>query len=192
MQTSCKTGATRLGAGVMVFVLLVCIGSWAQKSEMFHATAYGTGTQLGRNLDVKIIVESYSTPEDQQVLLNALKKGGTDAVTSALDKMPNRGRISLPGTVGYVVSYVRVWSTPTGRRIRLITSRPIAIGEAWNSTRSSDYSVSAIELEVNNDMKKTTGTLMPAIKLKITKENEIEVEAFQNPWRLGNFIDWGK
>ncbi len=30
------------------------------------------------------------------------------------------------------------------------------------------------------------------VKAKVTKEKQIEVEAFQNPWRLANFIDWSK
>ena len=93
-------------------------------------------------------------------------------------------------TTGYVVTYARVWKTPTGRKIRLLASRPITFGESAGGTRSRDYSVSCVEMEINDkDMSKSTGTLYPAVSLKL-KGKEIEVESFQNPWRLGNFLDW--
>lgn len=175
-------------------LLTVGVSLAQQKPDRFDATAFGQSTQLGRQFNVKILIESYSTPQDQQVLLDALQSGGTRAVYEALDHMPVRGRISTPWGTGYVVTYTRVWQTPTGRKIRLVTNRPIAFAEAWGNTRSRDYSVSAVELEVNDsDVSKTTGTLLPAIELKIDKKtNQIEIEAFQNPWRLGNFINWGK
>jgi hypothetical protein len=59
----------------------------------------GTSTQMGRNFTVRITIESYSPPEDQQVLLNAVRPGGTQAVFDALDRLPARGRLSLPGSI---------------------------------------------------------------------------------------------
>lgn len=182
-----------LCAGVIGLLLAACLLAVAQNQrETLEAVAYGTSTQLGRTFNVTLIIESYSTPEDQQVLLDALLKGGQQAVSDALEKMPARGRISMPGTLGYEIKYIRTWPTPTGRHLRMLTNRTIAIGEARRSTRSRDYSMSALDLEVDNDMNKSSGTLMPACEVKINKQNEIEVETFQNPWRLGNFIDWNK
>lgn len=180
-------------AGVTLLLLVACIGSAAQDQKMsLAATAFGTSTQLGRTFNIKILIESYSTPQDQQLLLEAFNRGGNDALVDALEKMPVRGRISTPGTVGYEVKYIRVWPTATGRRIRLVTDRPITIGELWRNSRSSDYSLSAVELELSDDSSKSTGTLLPACEIKMNKQHEIEIEAYQNPWRLGNFIDWSK
>lgn len=183
--------STPLAAGAVLLILLSA-GLAQQKREDFQATAYGTSTQLGRTFSVNITIESYSTPEDQQKLLEAFAKGGNEGLVEALDKMPIRGRISMPGFLGYEIRYARVWPAPGGRRIRVVTDRPLAIGEVRRSTRSRDYSVSAAELELNDDLSKSTGTLIPACQLKLNKQNEIELEAFQNPWRLDNFLDWKK
>lgn len=178
----------------LLFVFLAFSAAvWGQqKREDVQATAYGTGTQLGRTFSVNIIIESYSTPEDQQVLLEAFTRAGNQGLVDALEKMPARGRISMPGLLGYEIKYARVWQTPNGRKVRLVTNRSIALGEVRGSTRSRDYSVTAVELELSPDAKNSTGTLLPACELKLNKQNEIEVEAYQNPWRLGNFIDWSK
>lgn len=183
----------KLGAFWVALLLVGGIAGMAQqKREDVQATAYGTSTQLGRTFQVNISIESYSTPQDQQILLEAFHKGGNEGLVDALEKMPARGRISMPGVLGYEIKYARVWPTPTGRKVRLVTNRTIAIGELFRNSRSRDYSVSAVELELNNDKKKSTGTLLPACEVKLNKQNEIEIEAFQNPWRLGNFIDWNK
>ncbi len=179
-----------VGAALFLIVSMVTLAQ--QRSEEVQATAFGTSTQLGRTFNVNITITSYSTPQDQQVLLEAFQKGGNRGLVDALQKMPARGRISMPGVLGYEIKYARVWSTPTGRKLRLVTDRTIAMRELIANTRSRDYSVTAVELELNNDKEKSSGTLLPACELKLNKQNEIELEAYQNPWRLGNFIDWSK
>ncbi len=193
MERKTREGSLCACAGLIVFLLVACIAGTAQgQRETVSAVAFGTSTQLGHTLNINIIIESYSTPEDQKVLLDAFTKGGNEGLVGALEKMPAKGRINTPRTLGYDIKYIRVWSTPTGRKLRLVTDRTIAFGEVMRSTRSKDYSVSVVELELSNDKGKSTGTLLPACKLKMTKQNEIEVEAFQNPWRLDNITDWDK
>lgn len=182
----------RFGAGFLVLLFLAGTCLAQNKRETFDATAYGTTTQMGRNVGIKIIIESYSTPDDQRILLEAFSKGGNEGLVKALEKMPARGRIAVVGGLGYDVTYIRQFPTPTGRKVRLITYRKIAFGEAWASTRSEDYSVTAVELDLNKDKNKSTGTLLPAAKLQVNKQNEIEIETFQFPWRLANIIDWDK
>jgi hypothetical protein len=73
-----------------------------------------------------------------------------------------------------------------GRRLRLITDRWLLFGELYNSTRSADYSVGAIELNLTPDGK-GSGTVLPACKLMVNKKkNEVEIETYQNPWNLSN------
>ncbi len=191
MQSTKRISQT-FGAGSLVLILLAGICFAQTKRETYEATAFGTSTQMGRNIGIRIIIESYSTPEDQQVLLQAFLKGGNEGLVKTLEKMPARGRISVIGGLGYEVVYIRQFPSPTGRKVRLITNRKIAFGEAWASTRSEEYSVTAVELDLSNDKGKSAGTLLPACKLQVNKQNEIEIEAFQNPWRLANIIDWNK
>ena len=58
------------------------------------------------------------------------------------------------GTVGYDISFVRRLQTPDGWKIRILTNRPITFGEAWTDSRSMDYNLSAIELDMSDQREK--------------------------------------
>ena len=101
--------------------------------------------------------------------------------------------IPITGTLGYDISFV--WKIPTaeGYKIRVLTNRPIGIGEAWVNGRTMDYNLSAFEMDVSNEKGKSTGVLLPASQFKINKKtNELEIENFQNPWKLQNIMDRSK
>ena len=68
-------------------------------------------------------------------------------------------------------------------RIRVVTNRLLRFGEVCADTRSSDYDLSALEIILSPRKGKSTGT--PS-KLKLNKENQLELELFQNPWNLVN------
>lgn len=176
---------------IISLVLLPTTGSTAQdtpKRETFQATAMGQSTQLGRMHSVNIMIEEYSTAEDQQALLEAFNSKGMEGLSNALSKMKSKGRLSITGTLGYEVTYIRSFPTTTGRKIRLATNRAIRFGEAWADGRSMDYNLSAVELEINNDGK-STGILLPACRFKLDKENHLIIENYQNPWKLQNILD---
>ena len=59
-----------------LFVALTCTAGFARdKNETIDATAYGTSTQLGRNVGITLIIYEYSTPEDRQILVRGLPEG---------------------------------------------------------------------------------------------------------------------
>lgn len=163
--------------------------------DHIQATAFGTSTQTGQMANVTIIIYEYSPPEDQKVLLEAFEKGGDEGLNNALSKMSAKGRIAITGTLGYDLNYIRQFplkdssGNVTGRKIRFVTDRPITFGEAWSQSRSTEYSLSGGEIDLNTDKKKNAGTLLPACKFKIGKEKDLEIEAFQNPWRLANIYE---
>ena len=173
-------------------VLLAALTVSAQV-ETIDARARGTSTQMGADFDVKVSIDRYSSSEDRAALKAAFQKGGNDELVKALSKMKSAGRLRLPGTVGYSLAYARSIPTPTGRKIRFVTDRPIAIAEQWGMTRSEQYSLTAGEIDINDgDKDKSTGVLFPAAKLKVNKEGDLEFELFQNPWKLTHIIDWNK
>jgi hypothetical protein len=139
---------------------------------------------------VKIMIESLSTPEDQQALIEGFKKDRTEGVRDALDKMKPKGRISPERSVGNDVKYIRELPAKNGqRRFRLITDRNLAMAELHGGTRSKDYSVGALELTLTADGKGGSGVMLPACMLKLNKKtNEVEIETYQNPWKLENFL----
>jgi pyrroline-5-carboxylate reductase len=175
-------------AGVMSFVLLTSSISSAQKlpkSIYIQAQAMGQSTQLGQTFGVTLIIQEYSTADDQKALLGAFNEKQNEGLVNALTKMNSKGRLSITGTLGYEVTYIRQFPLPDGStKIRLVTNRPIRFGEAWSDSRSMDYNLSAMEIILFPDKKKNSGTLLPACQFKIDKENQLQIELLQNAWKL--------
>jgi len=100
----------------------------------------GTSTQLGQVVGITVIIYEYSTPFDRQVLVQAFDKGQNQGLVNALTKMKAVGRISITGTLGYDLSYIRLIPTPTGRKfgsLPIDSSRSAKCGPTLNPRRSS-------------------------------------------------------
>ena len=177
---------------LLLLVAMISLPGFARdKNETIDATAYGTSTQLGKNIGVTLIIYEFSTPEDRQVLVEAFQKGQNQGLVNALQKMRAVGRIQIPGTLGYDVSFIRMIPTPTGRTIKFVTNRKISFGEAYADSQTQSFDLTAGQFELNDqDKSKSTGMLYPAAQLVINKDGEIQLDLNQNPWRLSNFIDW--
>jgi hypothetical protein len=161
------------------------------KNETIDATAFGTSTQMGRLFGVKLIIYEFSSPEDRDILVQAFQQGQNDGLVTALEKMKSVGRIQIPGTIGYDVSFIREILTPTGRTIRFVTNRKIAFGESYWSTQTESFNLTAGEININDKNKdKSDGVLFPATQLIVNKEGELQWELNQNAWRLTNIIEW--
>ena len=154
-----------------------------------QATAMGTSTQSGKILNVNIYIERFSTAEDRKALIDAFKRSGQDGLVSVLEDMKPKGRVRFAsGGVGNDVKYIVELPSEKGRRFRLVTDRNLAFAELYQGTRSSDYSVGAIELLLTPDGK-GSGTVLPACKLTVNKKKQqIEIETYQNPWKLTNLM----
>jgi hypothetical protein len=160
-------------------------------NETIDATAFGTSTQLGRNFGVKIIIYEFSGPEDRDILVQSFQQGQNDGLVNALEKMKSVGRITIPGMLGFDLSYIREIVTPAGRTIRFVTNRKIAFGESYWSTQTKSFNLTAGEFNLNDsDKSKSDGVLFPAAQLIINKEGELQFELNQNAWRLTNVLEW--
>jgi hypothetical protein len=69
------------------------------KPEVIQAQAMGQLRASGKQFSVTISIQSYSTPEDQQMLIDAFTKGGHNALVKTLSKMKSKGRIAITGTL---------------------------------------------------------------------------------------------
>ena len=163
------------------------IGTKLPKAIYIQAQAMGQSTQLGQTFAVDLIIEEFSTPEEQKGLIEAFNAKKNEGLTNALSKMKSKGHMAITGTLGYDVSYIRQFDLPDGSvKLRLVTDRPIRFGEAWSDSRSMDYSLSGVEVILSPDEKKNSGTLVPLCQLKLDKENQLQLELYQNPWKLVN------
>lgn len=194
MDSHLKTLNFTIGFSLLVGLLLIAspLGLAQRGSvETIDATAFGTSTQLGRNFGVKIIIYEFSDPEDRDILVQAFAKGQNDGLRNALEKMKSVGRIQIPGTLGFDLSFIREIVTPNGRTIRFVTNREIAFGESYWNTRTKSFNLTAGEITLNDkDKSKSEGVLFPAAQLIVNKEGELQFELNQNAWKLTNIIEW--
>lgn len=180
------------GIALMLLVLpnsitLAQRGTKLPKTIFIQGTAMGQAQQVGRMFSFNLYIEELSTPEDQKALLEAFSAKGNEGLVNALSKMNSKGRIAITGTLGYDANYIRLFKQPDGSTIiRVVTDRPIRFGEAWHDGRSTDYNLSGLEITLSPDKRKSAGVLLPACQFKLDKERHLEIEAFQNPWKLVN------
>ena len=160
-----------------------------RETEHFGASAYSM-SRGARMVTVDIRVKAYTDNEKTKQFATALVEGGQQALTKALEKSDEIGSIQLTGRVGfYDFKLIRSRQTATGRRIVAVCDRPLQFGELYGGTRSSDYTIGLMILDLKHDKKGKevgSGTLYYAAKVKI-KNNTIQIEHFDlNPVRLVN------
>jgi hypothetical protein len=174
-----------------ILAMTAATGFARDNTETIDAQAYGTSTQLGKNFTVRLMIYEYSTPADRQILIESFQKGQNNGLANALEKMKAVGRITMPGTLGFDVSYIHEIKTPTGRTIRFVTNRKIAFGEAYWSTQSQSFNLTAGQITINDqDKNKSGGVLYPATQLTINKDGDPQWDLRMNPWKLNNIIVW--
>jgi hypothetical protein len=188
-----RSSCALVAGSLMLFVLtLSAFRTGAQdqtKKETIQAQAMGQNTAVGKTFNVTITIDSYSTPDDQKALIDAFTQGGQAALSKTLSKMKPKGRVAVTGTLGYDIGYIRTFPNENGRKIRLITDRPIKFAEARNNGRSKDYDLSAIELNISNDNSKSSGSLIVGLRVKVDKDNQIVFESYgSGPWKLVNIM----
>lgn len=186
---------TGIGGWTLITLLVVAslsvFAAGRDKYETIDATAFGTNNQMGQNAGITVIIYDFSTPEDRQQLVQAFQKGQNQGLVNALTKMKSVGHIAITGTLGYDLSYIRLIQTPTGRKIRFITNRPITFGEAWTDSQSQNFNLTGGELDLNDQEKsKSGGVLYLAAQLVIDKQGELQIDLNQNAWKLVDLIDW--
>jgi hypothetical protein len=165
-----------------------------------QCSAQGTSTQSGALGTITIEINEYSSDQEREALILAFDKSGTPGLTAALKKQSKKGLISIAGQPDvYEVKFVRLMpdSTQGARNIRLVTDRPIGVGEAMvGLPKTTDYSLLALEMKLDmSKMGKSTGILLPAIELvteknKKTEKSEVSIKARKNPWKLFNFFNY--
>ena len=174
---------------VCLLLLLAGIGTIVNAQGRMTIQATATGTQMGKLVNVNISMEQFSTVDDRGSLIDAFEKSGQDGMVKVLEDMKPKGRIRFAsGGVGNDIKYIIELPSEKGRRLRLVTDRTLAFAELYQGTRSRDYTVGAIELELTPDGK-GSGTVPPACKLSVNKKKQqVEIETYQNPWKLSNFM----
>jgi hypothetical protein len=154
----------------------------------YAATAIGqSGSVAGKSFGLNVYVEGLTPDGEVEELAATLRHQGQDGLISALEKVNDKGRVAPTGSVGTGMRIVRIHPTKDGgQHIVLATNRPISFPELYNGTRSTNYKIGIVVLDVDKDGK-GTGSFAPLCKVKFNKKNELEIEHYgQKPFRLAN------
>jgi hypothetical protein len=155
--------------------------------ERFTAFAVNmSGPGRLRSDIVDLVVARWSTESERDGLIDVLLAKGPDALLDTLRKTRRVGFIRTPNSIGYALRYAQnIPGEDGGRRVILVTDRPIGLWEAANQPRSIDYPFTLIELRLNADGE---GEGKMSIATKITGNRErglIELEDYASqPVRL--------
>jgi hypothetical protein len=174
---------TLLAAGLMA------VGAFAAK-PLERLTAFAVDmsnlADQTRTGTIDIIIDRWSTPQERDMLVAALREGGTDGLLRALQKVKRpAGYIRNPGSVGYPLRFA--WQMPTpdgGKRIIIATDRPVSFLEASTHPRTMDYPFLLVDVRLGPDGK-GQGKLLPLAKITVNDDHVVEIENYATePVRL--------
>jgi hypothetical protein len=151
------------GAAMAVLVLTTFAAAQTAPPQKEEFTAFGVNLDRGRAGVVDIVIDKWSPDGDREALLQAFADKGQDEMLKQLLKRPRLGYIRLPNTMGHDIHYAVQQPLPEGgRRIIVVTDRPIGFAEARNNSRSMDYPFTMVEFRFNaagvGEGKMSTGT----------------------------------
>ena len=153
-------------------------------------TIQATSTHAGKSATLTLVVYNYSTPLDLQILSQAFQGSQDRGLATALSKTKAVGHCSIAGSISYDVAFIQMVSTPTGRKITFIASRPHPPEEADPLASSGAFDLAYGQFDLNDtDPAKSTGFLYPASKLLIDPQGEFHYDLAGAPWPLINVLD---
>jgi len=165
----------------------------AQEEELplnFDAVAVNMSNVGPRGqVRIQIRVDRWSSDEERAILMEALqgqRRGGRDLANTLFGK-ESVGTIRELQSLAYDLRYARSNPIEGGRQIILATDRRIAFAEAWSASRTLDYNVSLIILNVDEEGR-GDGQIMLGAEFGWNEEkNLVEIEHFASqPIRLNN------
>ena len=185
-------------AASMAFGALSAASAADAKRETFTATVLQTANMRlpgGGTFQITMNVDQWSSVEERKRLLTVFKEGGDKALMKELRQL-KAGYIRPPAFARWPSWEIDVAASipqPDGGRIvRLFTERPIAFGEAYYNTRSTDYQFGIIELKL--DAKgEGEGATIPAAKLAMDDQGNLTIETLPystGPQRLMGVREW--
>ena len=151
-----------------------------QPAESFTANAVNmSGVGPGGAGQVDIVIERWSSDAEYERLRKVFEEKGPEKLLDALQDTKRVGYIRTPTSIGWDLRFARqVPDEEGGRRVYILTDRPIGVVEARNRPRSIDYPFTFIEFHLNRDGQ---GEGRASVATKITmnkKTHSVELENY--------------
>ena len=116
---------------------------------------------------VTIRVTRWSTDDEHAKLMAILAKEGNEAFTRALQSQKSVGSIGVPQELAYPLLYAWQRRNPEGgRKIMLISDRPMSFQERTGSSISRDYPLTWIEMKLDKE-DRGEGSVVLAARLRL-------------------------
>jgi hypothetical protein len=133
---------------------------------------------------VDITIERWSTDAEREQFFNILREKGQVAARDALQRFPRVGFFRSPDSLGYPIQYAHQepWGDG-GRRVTLMTDRPIGFWEAANRPRTAEYPFTVIEIQLKSNGQ-GDGKVTVATKLILARSTLIIENYDMQPVRL--------
>ena len=181
---------------------IVLAGSpiWAQVTLPIRMRAWAVNMSnnlTGANAVFEITVDKWSTADERAKLLATVPEG-QDKLLSALQKLPAKGRLRIPGwtgpdpqnyRLGWNLQYAWHEMLPEGgERIVLATDRYMSFRETVNNPRTTDYPFLLMQIHLTRDGKTGEGKMAAFAQIKFDKKKNVrEIETYgTEPQRLNN------
>jgi hypothetical protein len=178
-------------AAALILAALTLTNLRAQEPPVpaqYAATAVGqSGSVAGKSFGMNIYIDGSTSNGDVDELIAILKQKGQNGLVSKMEDIKDLGRVAPTGSVGTGMRFVRIRPSQNGGlHIVMATNRPISFPELYNGTRSTDYPIGIVTMDVDKDGK-GKGSFAPMCKVKFNKKGELEIENYgQKPFRLAN------
>lgn len=166
--------ARRVLIGLLMATALVQVANAQQSArkkgaeEEFSAILTNI-SNVGRTglTPVNIHITRWTGDEENMRLLEILRDEGQDAFLRAIDDVKSVGWIATPTSLRYDFYYARYTSTRNGgRRIILITDRPMQIWERLSGSLTQNYPFTVVQLDVD-EHGEGEGTLAQLAQLRL-------------------------
>ena len=119
---------------------------------------------------VTIRITRWTSDDEQARLMGILSKEGNDTFTRELQRVKDTGSIGVPQELAYPLLYARQMPAPNGgRKIMLITDRPMTFQERVGSSISRDYPLTWIEMTLDKE-NRGEGYVVLAARLQLLGE----------------------
>ena len=175
---------------VTIAAIAATTGTLLAAKPIEHLTAFAVDmsntAMRTRAGTIDIVINRWSTDQERDQLLAALRESGTDGLLRTLQKIKDpAGYIRTPSSIGYPLRFARqITMADGGRRIIIATDRYVSFLEATTQPRSADYPFMLVDIRIAADGK-GTGKLMPLAKVTANEDHTVEIENYASePVRL--------
>ncbi len=161
---------------VAVVSLLWLTSAFAQFAlESYTATVIPAEGYSGGSARVTIQISSWTTDAEKQKLMDALENGTPDAAVALLHSM-NHGHINIEGQTGRDIAAAFSRKVADGRKLTLILEHVLTLYEQNKGIKASDYPYTIVRMKFDPLGKPLSGEVIPAAKIKATKDGLLDVE----------------